>query len=125
MTLFEIATRKKYRFPFRGSISTEDLWDLNVEDLNSIYKTLTKAAKADDGEESLLSEKKPDVDLTNKIEIVKQVFTVKREEAEAAKAASDKAKQKERLLEILAKKQDDSLTNLSEEELRQKIEELT
>lgn len=124
MNIFEIATRKKYRYPFRGSISTEDLWDLNMSQLDSVYKTLAKANKTEQEEESLLAEKKADEDLTNMIEIVKHIFNAKKEAQELAKSSAQKAKQKERLLEILAKKQDDSLNAKSEEEILKMIAEL-
>ena len=38
--MFEIAARNKFRFPFKGMISTEDLWDLSVENLDNVFKTL-------------------------------------------------------------------------------------
>lgn len=124
MSLFETATRKKYRYPFRGMISTEDLWDLNMSQLDSIYKILTKNNRTEQEEESLMTEKKPDEDLQNMIEIVKHIFAVKKEACENARSAAEKAKKKERLLEILAQKQDASLTEKSEEELLKMIEEL-
>lgn len=34
--IFEAATRYKYRFPFKGMISVEDLWDLKLQDLDSV-----------------------------------------------------------------------------------------
>ena len=124
MELFEVASRKKYRFPFRGMISVEDLWDLNMTQLDSVYKVLSKSVKTEKEEESLLTAKKGDEDLENMVEIVKRVFNVKKDEAEAAKNAHEKAKKKERLLEILAKKQDESLNAKSEEELLKMIDEL-
>lgn len=124
MELFEVASRKKYRFPFRGMISVEDLWDLNMTQLDSIYKVLSKSVKTEKEEESLLTAKKCDEDLENMVEIVKRVFKVKKDEAEAAKNAREKAQKKERLLEILAKKQDESLNAKSEEELLKMIDEL-
>lgn len=124
MEKFELATRKKYRYPYRGLISTEDLWDLNLTQLDGIYSLLSKEAKAEQSEESLLTEKVSDQDLLIKIEIVKHVFHVKKEEQQAAHDAVEKAKKKERLLEILAKKQDDNLSEKSEDELKKMIEEL-
>ena len=43
--LFETATRNKMRFPFRGMISVEDLWDLSLTNLDSVFKTLNAEAK--------------------------------------------------------------------------------
>ena len=56
MNIFEYAVRNKVRFPFKGMISVEDLWDLSLTNLDSIYKTLNKQIKQND-EESLLSTK--------------------------------------------------------------------
>ena len=40
--IFEYATRNKIRFPFKGMISVEDLWELTPTNLDTIYKTLNK-----------------------------------------------------------------------------------
>lgn len=54
--LFELATRNKMRFPFRGMISVEDLWDLSLTNLDSVFKILNAEAKKSE-EESLLNTK--------------------------------------------------------------------
>lgn len=41
--IFEFATRNKVRFSFKGLISVEDLWDLSLTNLDSIYKELNKS----------------------------------------------------------------------------------
>jgi len=70
--LFEIALRNKYRFLFKGLISIEELWNLSIIDLDSIYKTLNSELKQ--VEEKSLRIKK---DLNTKIEIVKYITKVK------------------------------------------------
>lgn len=124
MSMFEIATRKKYRFPFRGIITAEDLWDLSLAQLDTVYKTLSKEAKTEKEEESLMDEKKEDQDLLNKLGIVKYVFTEKKAEAEAAANAMEKKRQKERLLELIAQKQDAALAGKSIEELTAMVNDL-
>ena len=123
--MFETATRKKFRYPFRGQISTEDLWDLNLPELDSVYKALTKEAKAKDDGESLITESKPDKELLLKIDIVKHVFETKQNEMKEYEEEIVRAKKKAKLLDILARKQDNSLEQMSEEELKKAIEELS
>ena len=68
--MFEEATRKKFRFPYYGTASVEDLWDLSVEDLDEIFKTLNSQRKTIN-EESLLEVKtEEDRELNTKIEII-------------------------------------------------------
>ena len=43
--MFEIATRQKFRFPYHGSISVEDLWDLTPANLDTVYKALNSQKK--------------------------------------------------------------------------------
>lgn len=122
--IFEMASREKFRYTFRGIISTEDLWDLTPAQLDVIYKDLNKEVKKSQ-EESLLS--KPtseDSVLAAKIEIVKYIFNVKMEEAAKRQTEMVNAEKKRRIMDILAKKQDDSLQNMSEDELRKMLEEL-
>lgn len=121
--LFEIASRRKYRFPFHGCISVEDLWDLSAKNLDEIYKVLNVEAR-NTREESLIVANLEDPDLTNRINIVRYIFSVKEAEVSARKAEKERDEKKKRLLEILAQKQDEALLAMSEEELRKTINEL-
>lgn len=124
MDIFEMATRNKFRFPYKGLISVEDLWDLNHVQLDSIYKNLNKEIKQIQ-EESLLSAKNSeDAELQAKIDIVKYIFTVKQQEAIQRSIDAENAYKKRRIMEILAQKQDDSLMGKSEDELRKMLKEL-
>lgn len=122
--MFESAVRSKFRFMFRGSISTEDLWDLPVEDLDTIFKTLNSQLKQVK-EESLLDKRtKQDEELALKIEIVKYVVSVKlSEKAERAKAKEQKEK-RQKIMEIMSSKQDAALQNKSLDELAKMLDEL-
>lgn len=121
--LFEIASKKKYRFPYKGMISTEDLWDLSPDQLDLVYKTLNKNVKAQ-GEESLLAESSVDENLANMIEIVKHIFAVKQDEIKARQEAAENARKRKRILEVIAQKQDEALHDLSEADLQKMLEEL-
>lgn len=124
MDIFEMATRNKFRFPYKGLISVEDLWDLNHVQLDSIYKNLNKEIKQIQ-EESLLSAKNSeDAELQAKIDIVKHIFTVKQQEAIQRSIDAENAYKKRRIMEILAQKQDDSLMGKSEDELKKMLKEL-
>lgn len=123
MNMFEIAARKKYRFPYRGSITTEDLWDLTPGQLDQVYKALNKESKAE-SEDSLLTEASVDETTANMIEIVKHIFHAKREEAQARKAAAENAEKRKRIMEVIAQKQDTALLNMSMEDLQKMADEL-
>ncbi len=120
--LFMEASRTKMRFQTKkGVVGTEDLWDLSLEDLNDIAKDLNSKVKAS-GEEDFLdtSETRDDTDF----QIVLFVLNTKKEEKKIAiEAAANKIK-KQRLTDILAQKQDASLNEMSEEELKTEIAKL-
>lgn len=123
MNLFEIASREKYRFPYKGLISVEDLWDLTMPQLDGVYKALSKEVKTQ-GEDSLMAEATTDKKLTNMIEIVKHIFSVKQEEADARKTAAENKKKRERIAEVLAQKEDEALHNMSADELKKLMTDL-
>ena len=122
--MFEYATRNKVRFPFKGVISVEDLWDLTLANLDSIYKTLNKQVKQSE-EESLLNTKTTvDKELDVQIAIVKHIVAVKLAEQEAREKASARKAQKQKIMAIIASKQDEALQNSSVEDLQKMLDEL-
>ena len=116
--MFEIATRTKMRFPFKGMVSVEDLWDLSVKDLDSIFKTLNAQVKKSQEESLLATKTKEDETLAIQIEIVKHIVKTKLNEAETAKQSKELKEKKQKIMEIIAAKQDESLHNASVEELQ-------
>ncbi len=122
--LFIKATREKMRFPYKGQATVEDLWDLSMTELDKIYKELSTLKKAAQ-EDSLLEVKSvADEELDGQIEIVKHIFTVKQEEKKAAETARERKEQKQKIMAILASKQDEALQGKSIEELEKMLDEL-
>jgi len=121
--MFEKASRLKLRYDYRGTCDTEDLWDLEVVELDSIFKNLNAELRIQK-EESLLEVQSKQVEILElKIAIIKYIVKVKLEEKEAAKLAVFKKERKQKLLSILADKQDESLKEMSIEEITKLIEE--
>lgn len=122
--MFEVAVRNKFRFPFKGVISVEDLWDLSVQQLDGIFKTL-KSQEQKAQEESLLDTRTPeDEALKTKIDIIRYIVTVKLDEAKQAEHAKENRDQKQKILGILAEKQDADLRSKTPEELQAMLNQL-
>lgn len=116
--IFMMATRNKYRFPFKGMISVEDLWDLSVKNLDVVFKALNAEAKQANEESLLATKSAKDVELEAKINIVKYIVRVKQEEATAKILEAANAEKRNRIKDIIAAKEDQSLQNMSVEELQ-------
>ena len=78
--MFEMASQFKFRYPYKvGLITTEDLWDLSLTQLDTVYKALSKEMRILQDGDSLLYTRSPDFfnkeqELTAKIELVKYIF---------------------------------------------------
>lgn len=128
--IFVYATRNKLRFSsIRGELSIEQLWDVPLRssrgdgfDLNTIAKAANKALK-EISEENFVETIKTSVHTRceTALDIVKYVIEVKLAEETAAKDRAAKRQEKEKLLTILAEKQDGKLSDLSEKELQKRI----
>ena len=125
--MFEYAVKNKLRFPYKGQISAEDLYDLTRTALDGVYKTLIAQRKTEENEESLMTsvtKTKEQEDLDAKIAIVKYVFGVKTQEALARQEEKDRKDKKQKLMAIKAEKEDEAIRNMSAEEIQKMIDEL-
>lgn len=127
MAMFAFATRKKFRFDTcKGQVTVEDLWDLPLTatngrpNLDDIAKELYKKMK----DENEMSFVKPTSQINKefniikaKFDIVKHIIDVKLAEAEAVKKAKEIKARNQRILEIIAQKEDEALASKSKEEL--------
>lgn len=123
--VFMNATRKKYRFStVKGSLNTEQLWDLTPEVLDDIWRGLN-AQIEDASRNSLLSKKSnKDTELTEKADVVKAIVEYKLAAIEKADKAKQTKEQKRKILEAIEAKQATELANMSIEELKAKLASL-
>ena len=129
--IFEQSARDKLRFPsVKGRLSVEDLWDLPLTskggfDLDSVAKAVNRELKAS-AEESFVTVDSNPAKNTNEtqLEILKHIIAVKLETKDKAEREIELKAEKQKLLALLANKQDAKLGELTEEELKAKIDAL-
>lgn len=126
--IFETALRGKFRFEYKGLISTEDLYDLKIEQLDKIYSGLSDKLDVAN-KESLLNnvttnKTKEQQMIDMKMQIVKYIFDVKVKEQEDRKLAKEKKEQKQKILALLDEKESEELKNKSIDELKKLLEKL-
>lgn len=120
--MFEKASRMKLRYQTnRGVISVEDLWDLSLESLDAIAISLNKKLKESQTESFIKTKTKDTTELELKFNIVKHIIDVKLSEAEARKSAAEKRAKKQKLMDLIAKKQDAELEGKSVDELMKEL----
>ena len=122
--MFEKASRLKLRYGYRGQCSTEDLWDLDVEDLDDIFKDLNAELKDQQGESLLETKSKADERLELKIAIIRRIVEVKLAEKKAREEEAMKAQRKQQLLALISEKQHEELKGKSIDELTAMIDQL-
>lgn len=121
--MYKEALQKKLRFKTnKGMISTEDLFDLSLQNLNTLAimldKKISEAPKKSFIEELPAEENDDEL----RFSIVKDVINIK---LKARKDSIDKAQvnaRNKRIAELIAKKEDEALESKSIEELRAMIQ---
>ena len=115
--LFETATRRKYRFQLGGNLTAEDLWDLNQEALDTIFKSLNAQLK-EQSEESLSQVKSEKAtELMDKIDIVKYIYNIKAAEKLARQEAKERRERKQKLMALIEEKQNENLKSMPLDQL--------
>lgn len=124
MNIFERAAREKTRFNFKGLISAEDLWDLSLENLDSIWCELEAELEKLPRRSLLATGIDQRGEIEFKQEIIKHIVDTKKIESEARAAAKSNSEKKQMILDIIQAKQNEDLKAKSVEELMQIAESL-
>ena len=131
MNIFEQATRQALRFPSaRGDLTTEQLWDLPLQsksqfDLDTVAKTVNAALKGVAEESFVSTTNNPAKDKFElMLEVVKHIIAFKVKQAEDVRQAQARRDERNKLLGVLADKQDEALKALTPEQIEARLKEL-
>lgn len=130
MNMFEQASRLALRFPStKGPLTVEQLWDLpltkeNGPSLNSVAQDCNRRIKEQGEENFVETQSKASAELQLQFDIVRHIIAVRKEENAAKLNAANVRQQLAELDELIAAKQQDSLKELSVDELVRRRAEL-
>ena len=119
MNIFEKATRLKLRVnTTKGLLSVEQLWDLNLSSLAEAIRAYKQEVKRDD-DLDFLSEENTKIDEKTQLsfDILKSIYLIKKQEQMSAKEEADTKAHNAKIDELIFKKQQSQLEELSVEEL--------
>lgn len=130
--IFEAATRKALRFGTeRGPVTVEQLWQMplqakNLFDLDNVAKACNAKVKsfAEESFVTTASSNPAKTEAELALEVVKHVIAVKMAEAAYAAQAAKKAETRQKILSVMAEKQDEALKGMSMDELKKQLDAL-
>ena len=119
--MFKQASKMKLRFATsKGNLSVEDLWDLSLPVLDKLAVSYDEELAKSPRKSFITNDTPSNTELELKFNIVKEIITEKADR----ETAKNKAAEKARLTELLAKKQSEKLESLSEDEIKRRLAEL-
>ncbi len=130
MEIYKKASKKKLRFSTnRGVLSVEQLWDLSKDEIRQLVIKAREAAKKSSGEvnDSELSfldapAKTKATDDELRFEILKDIYLTKKSAEEKAQKKAEVKASNKKLLELIARKQDEALEKKSIKDLEKMLE---
>lgn len=130
MEIYKKAAKKKLRFSTnRGSLPVEQLFDLPKEEIRQLVIKAREDARKSSGEindselsflDSPAKAKATDDEL--RFEILKDIYLTKKSAEEKAQKKAEAKRNNQKLLDIIARKQDEALEKKSIKELEKMLE---
>ena len=131
MEIFKQASKKKLRFSTsRGVLSVEHLWDLSKDEIRQLVIKAREVVEKSSGEindselsflDSPVKTKATDDEL--RFEILKDIYLTKKSAEEKAQKKAEVKAHNKKLLEIIARKQDEALEKKSIKDLEKMLED--
>lgn len=118
MENFKLASQQKLRFQTnKGLLSVEQLWDLSLEDLDTLAISLETEHK-ESGKKSFLVKTSPKNKITKlRFDVVLDVLNTKVEEIQAAQEATEIKEHNKKIIALIAEKKDEVLKGKSIKQL--------
>ena len=130
MEIYKKASKKKLRFNTnRGVLTVEHLWDLPKEEIRELVIKAREAAKKSSGEvndtelsflDAPVKTKATDDDL--RFEILKDIYLTKKSAEEKAQKRAEARENNKKILDLIARKQDEALEKKSITQLEKMLE---
>lgn len=121
---FKRASQLKLRFnSSKGQVSAEQLWDLTLSQLKEMVVEAKAALKStvDSDLDFLTSVNTVDEKDQLTFDILKDVYMTKKAAQDEAKVAAANKEENQKIMAIIAQKQDQSLQNMSVEDLQKML----
>ena len=118
MENFKQATKQKLRFQTnKGLLSTEQLWDLSLEDLDTLAVSLETEHKQSAKKSFIIKSTEKDKTSKLRFDVVLEILNTKVSEQEAASEAYEIKEHNKKIISLIAEKQDESLKGKSIKQL--------
>lgn len=126
--IFEQASKTKLRFQTpSGILNVEDLWNLSLEQLDKLAQSFARKVESSRETSYIPSfvTRKTKEEMLNilRFEIIKHIIVSLAEEQQEKLEARAKKEKKDKILALIAEKQDDALKSKSIEELMKELED--
>lgn len=122
MEMYKQANKQKLRFQTsKGLLSTEQLWDLSLTDLDALAVSLESAHKNSKGKSFLEKRTTTDKGLKLQFDVVLDVLQSKVEDAEIATLERENKEHNQKILALIAEKKDGQLAGKSIKELEKML----
>ena len=118
MDNFKLASQQKLRFQTnKGLLSTEQLWDLSLNDLDSLAVTLDEEYGKSGQKSFLVKSSLKDKTTKLRFDIVLDVLNTKNEEQQAASEAREIREHNKKIVALIAEQEEEDLKKKSKKEL--------
>lgn len=118
METFKLASKEKLRFQTKkGELSTEQLWDLSLDDLDALAVSLDIEHKQSAKKSFLVKTSVKDKTAKLKFDVVIEILNTKAAEQEAASEALEIKEHNKKIIQLISDKKDESLKGKSIKQL--------